>query len=162
MNLAATISIYAYGTSEGVKKAWETRRPITFSDWYVNENTGDTRQDVKNDYGETVGRIMHDDWKRKNKENEESEKRLGIHQPDFDDTTIRDIWVHPEYRKHGVGEQLYRNTIQYAKEHGYKYVLSDTSVSKDAQDVWEKLSKSGDYKIDKYAEGGKPRYRVTL
>ncbi len=125
---------------------------LKFDEWTRDANTGDRKLVVRDEKtGAEIGHIQHDAF---------MEEVMGTKMPD---STIRHVFVEPGYRKQGIGEKLYREAIKDAKSLGFKRLLSDTSVSEDAQHVWTKLRESGDFNITTEKDGlGREQWVVDL
>jgi GNAT superfamily N-acetyltransferase len=90
-------------------------------------------------------------------------------QPQYGPARIEVTHLDPEYRNQGVGKEMYKSAIENARKQGFKTFKSDTTVSNDAQNVWNSLMREGKYNITKeYTKnfnangGGGVEYTVHL
>src|SRR5579859_2531022 len=87
---------------------------------------------------------------------------ITVERPNKSTAFIAQSTVDEPQRGKGIGENLYRAAIEDARKSGAIKLQSDTKsrgVSDDAQRVWQKLAKSGDYNISQDANG---RWTVDL
>ena len=65
---------------------------------------------------------------------------------------VDQLWVHPEYRRQGVGSKIMESVHEYARNNGFKMITVNTMSFLEAVKFYESLGYEKDYQRPGYAK----------
>jgi len=125
-----TLSSKIVSAAVDAEPEWKQR--VEKEPFKVQKATDYRQMTLHNEKGTEIGRIAHDG------------------KPGDEEARIRVSFLNPDMQNQGIGKEMYKAAIRDAQAMGIHFLNSDTSVSKQAGQVWEALRREGLPIVRKY------------